>query len=130
MKSILLVAATLFFFGANAQNQQKAPWPEMTAFHEVMSKTFHPMEKGDFNPIRTRSQEMADKALAWKNSTPPAGYDKNAVKPQLKQLVKDTKKLNKQIQNNATDAEIKTALMALHDLFHAITEKCEGGEEH
>lgn len=130
MKPILLVLALFFLGGATATAQTKAPWPEMEAFHQIMSKTFHPVEKGDFNPIRTRSQEMVDKAIAWRNADAPAGYDKNAIKKQLKQLVKDSKKLHQLIQHNGSDGDVKARLVQLHDLFHAITEKCEGGEGH
>ena len=130
MKKILMALAVLLVCSGGAQSQQKASWNEMEAFHEIMSKTFHPVEKGNFEPIRTRSQEMADKALAWKNSSAPTGYDKNAVKKQLKDLVKQSRQLHKKIQNKAADAEVKTSLVQLHDLFHAITEKCEGGDHH
>ena len=33
------------------------------AFHEVMSKTFHPAEEGKLDPIKTRSYEMVQKAI-------------------------------------------------------------------
>jgi hypothetical protein len=130
MKPILLVLALFFIGGAPAAAQKKAPWPEMEAFHQIMSKTFHPVEKGDFAPIRSRSGEMVDKAVAWKTADAPAGYDKNAIKKQLKQLVKDAKKLHQLIQHNGSDADVKARLVQLHDLFHAITEKCEGGDDH
>ena len=61
------------------QAQQKAKWNEMEAFHDVMSKTFHPAEEGKMEPIKSRSAEMLEKAMAWKNSTAPAGYDKSLV---------------------------------------------------
>ena len=37
---IAVVSAILFMNPVNAQ--QKAKWQELDAFHEVMSKTFHP----------------------------------------------------------------------------------------
>ena len=48
MKKILLLSfATLCFsFANNIQAQQKEKWKELDAFHEVMSKTFHPAEEG------------------------------------------------------------------------------------
>lgn len=50
-------------------------WNELSAFHDVMSATFHPMEEGDLNPIRSRAKEMAAKAIEWANSTPPKIYN-------------------------------------------------------
>lgn len=105
--------------------QTKAAWKEKDAFHEIMSKTFHPAEEGKFEPIRARSAEMVEKAVFWKNSTAPEGYDKKALATNFKELVKGAKMLNKLVQKNATDEEIKAKLTDLHGVFHAITEKCE-----
>jgi hypothetical protein len=131
MKTIL---SLLMMFAAvtltkPAHAQQKAKWQELDAFHEVMSKTFHPSEEGKLEPIRSRSAEMLDKAIAWKNSTAPEGYDQNAVKKNLKDLVKGAKEINKMVQDKADDASLKEKLSKLHDTFHEIVEKCEK-EEH
>ena len=125
---IAVVSAILFMNPVNAQ--QKAKWQELDAFHEVMSKTFHPAEEGKLEPIRNRSAEMLEKAIAWKNSTAPEGYDKNAVKENLNKLVKGAKEINKMVKKNASDKELKEELSELHDVFHEIVEKCEKGEHH
>ncbi|MGH2552936.1 MAG: hypothetical protein ACRDEB_04425 [Chitinophagaceae bacterium] len=132
MKKILTLL--LIFAGVAISNplnaQQKARWQELDAFHEVMSKTFHPAEEGKLEPIRSRSSEMLEKAMAWKNSTAPEGYDKNAVMKNLKELVKGSKEINKMVKKNASDKELKEELSELHDIFHKIVEKCEMGEHH
>jgi hypothetical protein len=110
--------------------QQKAKWQELDAFHEVMSKTFHPAEEGKLEPIRSRSAEMVEKAIAWKNSEAPEGYDKMAVMENLKKLVKGAKEIDKMVKKNASDKELKEELSELHDVFHEIVEKCEKGEHH
>jgi hypothetical protein len=102
----------------------------LDAFHEVMSKTFHPSEEGKLEPIRSRSAEMLEKAIAWKNSTAPEGYDKTAVMENLKKLVKGAKEINKMVKKNASDKELKEELSELHDVFHEIVEKCEKEEHH
>jgi hypothetical protein len=132
LKKLLLLTFAALFFGSvnNVQAQTKEKWKELDTFHEVMSKTFHPAEEGKLEPIKSRSQEMLDKAITWKNSTAPAGYDQDAVKGNLKDLVKGAKKVNKLVQKNATDAEIKEELTELHDVFHQIVEKCEKEEHH
>ena len=68
MKKItcLLVTALILVSAANAQNKT---WKEKEDFHAVMSETFHPAEEGKLEPIKNRSQEMADKAMAWLRST-------------------------------------------------------------
>ncbi len=132
MKKIIsfLMIAVAMATAAPAQTQQKAKWQELDAFHEVMSKTFHPSEEGKLEPIRTRSQEMVDKAIAWKNSTAPEGYDKNAIKKNLSKLVKGAKEINKMVKKNASDKELKDELLELHGVFHEIVEKCNAEEQH
>lgn len=125
---VLIFAAVSF--SKPVQAQQKAKWAELDAFHEVMSKTFHPAEEGKLEPIRNRSAEMLEKAIAWKNSAAPEGYDKNAVKENLNKLVKGAKEINKMVKKNASDKELKEELSELHDVFHEIVEKCEKEEHH
>ena len=116
---ILLFCATVI--SAHAQHQ----WKELVDFHEVMGATYHPAEEGKLQPTRTRSQEMLDKAIAWKNSTAPEGFDKKAVKKYLKELVRESSSLNKLVKENAADDKLKDQLAYLHDLFHSIEAKCE-----
>ena len=131
MKKMSFIAAlAVFVFAGSVQAQEKPKWNELEAFHEVMSKTFHPAEEGKLEPIRSRSQEMVDKAVAWNSSSAPAGYDKNAVKKNLKKLVQGAKAINKLVQNKAADNEIKEQLSSLHDVFHEIVEKCEKEDHH
>jgi hypothetical protein len=126
MKKILtLVLAVTVLAGINSLKAQKAKWNEMEEFHKVMSQTFHPSEEGKLDPIKARSGEMLTKAVAWKNSTPPAGYDKNVVKKSLKDLVKGSKELDKMVKEKAPDASLTAKLSKLHDVFHEIMEKCE-----
>lgn len=127
--SVIIVLAALFVCKSTIA-QEKAKWPEKDAFHKVMSETFHPAEEGKLEPIRKRSQEMVDAAIAWKNSTAPAGYEMDKIKKDLKKLVKGARELNKGIQKNASDNDVKEDLTELHDLFHQITEKCSGEDHH
>jgi hypothetical protein len=117
----LLVANTSF-------GQEKAKWKEMEDFHAVMGGTYHPAEEGKLEPIRTRSKEMVDKAVAWEKSTAPAGYDKNAVNATLKKLVTGAKEIDRMVKAKAGDQALKTKLSSLHDIFHEIMEKCEKPE--
>ena len=125
MKKILFSLIAIFVLsGLNSLiAQKKGEWKEMETFHKVMSATFHPAEEGKLEPIRTRSQEMLDKAIAWKQSTPPDGYNVTKMKPLLKDLVKGSKKLHKMVKANASDKDITAKLTALHDVFHELMDK-------
>ena len=126
MKKIACLLATAFVLIASVQGQKKEPWKEMSDFHTVMSETFHPAEEGKLGPIKSRSQEMVDKAVAWQKSTAPEGYDKNAVKKLLKKLVDGSKELNKLVKESAADNVLTEKLSGLHDVFHEIMEKAGG----
>lgn len=108
--------------GFSSVQAQKKLWKEMEDFHKVMGATFHAAEDGNLQPIRTRSQEMVDKAVAWQKSPVPEGYDKKKVKKQLKNLVKGSRQLHKMVTGNATDKEITDKLTKLHDVFHEIVD--------
>jgi hypothetical protein len=122
--AVMIFAAALLFSNASI-SQTKAKWKEMEDFHTVMGGTFHPAEEGKLEPIRTRSKEMVDKAVAWEKSTAPEGYDKKAVSGILKKLVTGTKELDKMVFAKATDQALVTKLSSLHDVFHEIMEKCQ-----
>jgi hypothetical protein len=130
MKKIACLFVAVFTIVAFAQSQEKKKWKEMDDFHTVMSQTFHPAEEGKLDPIKKRSQEMVEKAVAWQKSTAPDGYDKEKVETSLKKLVEGAEELNKMVKAKSTDKKLTDKLSGLHDIFHEIMEKCEKGEHH
>jgi hypothetical protein len=129
MKKFACLFITAFTLVISARSQEKKTWKEMEDFHTVMSQTFHPAEEGHLDPIKNRSQEMVDKAVAWQKSTAPEGYDKKKVEASLKKLVKGVKELNTLIKAKTADKTVKEKLSGLHTIFHEIMEKC-GSEDH
>jgi hypothetical protein len=112
---------------ASADTHDK--WNELSAFHDVMSSTFHPMEEGDFKPIRSRAGEMAAKAKQWTDSTPPRIYAQAEIKASVAKLAKESKALAALVDGKATDAQIKEALSSLHDRFHEIAGLCRDAKK-
>jgi hypothetical protein len=124
-KSFLSVAIILFVANSVTTAQDDAEWKELNEFHSVMSQTFHPLEDGNYQPIRERSGEMVEKAMAWQNSSIPADYSNiKGIKKNLKQLVKKSSAMDEKIKANCTDEVIKSDLTALHDIFHEIIGLC------
>jgi hypothetical protein len=99
-------------------------WKEMDAFHEVMAATYHPMEEGDFKPVRSRAAEMATKAKQWSDSKPPKELNTAKIKDSLAKLLRDSQALELMVKKNAKDDKIKIALTALHERFHEIVGLC------
>lgn len=114
---------------ATAQSKFDA-WPQLKEFHKVMSQTFHPVEEGNYEPIKTRIGEMVEKANALVSNPIPAEFNNKKVKKACAKLAKDSKKLQAQITAGATDEEIKTSLSALHDVFHTIVGLCSDEDKH
>lgn len=123
MKNFLIIIC--LFIAHISFSQAPAEWKEKDEFHKVMAQTFHPVEDGNYNPIRERSNEMYQKAVAWQKSAVPEGYNKKKISKILKKLVKESKELDKKIKAGTTDAEIKKDLTELHDIFHEIVGLCK-----
>jgi hypothetical protein len=102
----------------------KAPWKAQEEFHSVLAGTFHPMEDGDFGPVRKRAAEMARKARLWARSRPPKGYDAAALRPLLTKLEREAAEVAQLVARQAGDGEIKQALNKLHDRYHEIAGEC------
>ena len=105
-------------------------WPELKAFHKVMAQTFHPMEEGDYKPIRERSGEMLEKAMALSSSKVPAEFNKPEMLKAIQELTIGSRKLNAMVEAKAKDEEINKSLTALHDTFHKIVGLCKPGDKH
>ena len=127
--SFLIIGLMVLKFSSNTNAQENKPsWPEMKAFHGVMSETFHPSEEGKLEPIKSRSGEMLAKAEAWSKSKAPKEFDKPAVKETLAILVKEAKSLDELVKKKAGDAELTKALFDLHERFHSVVGACNAGD--
>ncbi len=99
-------------------------WPELKAFHGVMSQTFHPSEEGNLEPIRTRIDEFRTRAEALAASKIPDNLNNEKVKTAVADLKTGAAALKKDIDNKASDEAVKKALSSLHDVFHRIVGLC------
>jgi len=128
MKKWMISLGVLLMASVTFGQSKPSDWAQLNDFHGVMSQTFHPAEEGKLDPIKSRSNEMVEKAIAWQKSTPPAEFDKPEIKKSLTKLVKGSKELNKMVQKSASDADLTKKLTDLHDVFHEIVGLCK--DEH
>jgi len=103
---------------------ERETWKELSAFHEVMSQTFHPSEDGNLDPIRQRSTEMVERAAALQMSTIPASFRTPEIKKALSNLVTGSEELDLLIKKRGSDKEVTAKLSSLHDTFHIIQGLC------
>ncbi len=124
MKRFLFVLTVLLVANAGFAQQKKATWKEMHDFHAVMSKTFHPAEEDNLQPLRDSAALLVTRAKAWQSSAVPEGYKADVTKPILKDLVKQCTTIQKAVKKGKADAELKVLITKAHDIFHEIMEKC------
>jgi hypothetical protein len=124
IKSLLAIAA---FFALNSASAQTITerWPEIKAYHEVISKSFHSSEEGNLTPIKLNSELLVERAEALAVENMPEEYRTPKLIESIVVLKKDTKKVNDLVQRKAGDEEITKALAALHDTFHKIVGLCQ-----
>lgn len=101
------------------------PWKEMNAFHTQLAATFHPAkDQKNLKPLREKANALAAAARAWTASTPPASCSDAAIKSAVAAISTDALAIGNQVLANATDAELTTAITALHDKFEVVEKKC------
>lgn len=124
----------MFVFGVGkTMAHEKSEWKEMKEFHTVMSKTFHASEDNNLQPLKDMADDLAKRALLWKQSTPPADWDAKKVAPVLAKLEEKCQAIAAAVKAKKSDEELKKMITEAHDIFHEIVEKCmphDDGHKH
>ncbi|GEM_PF-288138 len=109
-------------------SEQETEWKEMEDYHFLMAETFHPAEEKDFEPIRTKAEELAKSAETWQNAIPPPAFDRPEIKEKIALLAQESRELANFIQTKPTDEVLFKKLNALHDRFHEVMGTCQHNE--
>lgn len=124
IKSLLAIVAFFTISSVSAQSITEK-WKQLNDYHELLSKTFHPAEDGNFDPIKNSSEELVVKAEALDLKTMPQELRTSQLDETIAVLKKQTKTVNDLVQKKAPNAEIMRAFQNLHDVFHRIVEICQ-----
>ena len=124
LASILISVSATF-----GQASKKVNWAEMKAFHSFISTTFHPVEEGNFAPLKQKADSLEITAKQWQSSTIPSNYKPAETKEALAKLVTKTSQLNKAVKANESDDNLKKLITETHDIFHHIVGECKKGDE-
>jgi hypothetical protein len=126
MNNIKKLAIALLFFVAIPMSAQSAldKWPAMKDFHEVMSRSYHPTEENNFEPLRNFSQTLADKAMELTTKEVPREIKTEALMKTITKLQVKTQEVNKLVKSNASNESLKKAITEAHDIFHEIVGMC------
>jgi hypothetical protein len=100
-------------------------WKELDAFHAVLAATWHPVSgKGDFSVIRLKADSLSATAKRWSSSKFPAACDTKEIRDVVTAVTKGSDAVAALVAKQAADAEVKTALSAVHEKFEAVEKGC------
>jgi hypothetical protein len=126
MKIIKSLFAFATFFALNLASAQSITdkWPQIKAYQELISKTYHPAEQGNLEPIKNNSSLLLEKAEALTVESIPKEFRNPNVLQTMLYLKTQTKILNDLVQKKASDEDISQAIKKLHEIFHKIVGLC------
>jgi len=127
MKIIKSLFAFAAFFALNSVSAETITerWPQIKAYHELITQTYQPAEEGNLVPIRNNAELLMQKAEALSVETMPEEFRNPKTIETLLSLKKQTQTVNDLVQKEAADEEITKALGVLHDTFHKIISMCQ-----
>src|SRR5574343_801136 len=122
MKFVKFIIAAVAFLAVQTISAQSvtSKWTQLHEYHELLSKTFHPAENGNFTAIKNSHDYLVQKAEALDVATMPTDLKTPVVVENVAVLKKLTKKLSELITNKAPDVEILRTFQNVHDVFHKI----------
>jgi hypothetical protein len=125
MKKIIPFLAALFMFSAAQAQTKTTEWPELKAFHTLMSETFHAAEVGNLAPLKEKKAELYRASKVWYAAEVPANFDKEKTTATLKKLMIKCNDIWYSIEKKEADEKITKMITEAHDLFHTVVGECK-----
>ncbi len=94
------------------------------SYHSLMSASFHSAEEDNLEPLKQNYKQMGTAAKDWAKMPVPEEYQRDNIPEALKKLEKESVAIAAVVEQG-TEAEMKDAIYALHDVFHKVQELCE-----
>lgn len=123
----LMIAISAFY--ATAQSKM-SEWPELNAFHIIISQTFHPSEEGNLEPLKAHSSDLKEKAATLSDSKFPSDFNTDKIKAAVKKLKEETVEMDNMVIQKKSDKELANFISRVHDTFHEIIGLCNNKTEH
>jgi hypothetical protein len=121
---ILLATITIAF----AQTS-KPKWAELNSFHSLMSAAFHPVEEGNFAPLKAKADSLLIAAQLWQASAIPSDFKPVETKAALEKLVNKCQAIQKAVAAKQPNDKLKILITEGHDIFHTIVGECRKAED-
>jgi hypothetical protein len=123
--------ATQHAHPAAPMSHHMSGWKAMDAYHMLMMATWHPASgSNDLAPARAKADSLAAAAVAWAGSAVPAACDTKATRETIARVAADSRAFAALARTTAPDAQVKTALAALHDRFETVEKSCKPAAPH
>ena len=125
MKIIKSLFAFATFFSVNSASALPfdLKWPQIKAYHEIISKTYNRKEV-NLKSIKSNSKILLERADNLCVESMPEEFRNPKTIETLLTLKKNTGLVHELVESKASDVEIKTAFGALHETFHKIISLC------
>jgi hypothetical protein len=129
MKIIKSLFAFATFFSVNSASALpfEINWPQIKAYHEIISKNFQRKEI-NLKSIKLNSKTLLERADNLCVESMPEEFRNPKMIETLLTLKKNTVLIYDLVETKASDVEIKTAFGNLHDTFHKIIGLCMTGK--
>ncbi|MGL2966943.1 hypothetical protein [Flavobacterium sp. XGLA_31] len=121
----LFAFATLFALNSSSAHSIIEQWPQIKAYHEIISKTYLASEEGNMEHIKKNYGQLLEKAEELSVETMPEAYRNPKTIETLLVLKKQTAMMSQLIEEKKDDTQIKQALTSLHDTFYKIIIMCQ-----
>ena len=123
---VKIVSIIIFLFIATSISAQSTidKWVAMKDFHVILSQTFHPAEEGNIEPLKSRSEELMNKASDLLQLDIPEEFRTKEILTLSENLQVKSKTLHALVLSIAPDEEITKSITEIHTVFHQIIGLC------
>jgi hypothetical protein len=125
----LLAVALLAIITIGFAQTAKPKWAELKAFHSLMSATFHPVEEGNFAPLKAKADSLLIVAKLWQASAIPSDFKPVETKLALEKLVNKCQAIQKAVAGKLSNDRLKVLITEGHNIFHTIVGECRKAED-
>ena len=99
-------------------------WTAMNDLQVVVTQTFHPAEEGNLEPLKSRSEELMNKANDLLQLDIPEEHRTKEILTQSENLLAKSKTLHTLVVSAAFDEELLKAITEVHTVLHQIIGLC------
>ena len=99
-------------------------WTAINDLQVVVTQTFHPAEEGNIEPLKSRSEELMNKANDLLQLDIPEEYRTKEILTLSENLLAKSKTLHALVVSKAFDEELLKAITEVHTVLHQIIGLC------